>query len=92
MIRLNSYIKFVELVSYCFNLTYYTFIMMANFIVVFLLSFSITFAVDPCRFEYPGKVVIDLTTVAHSDGTAAFPDVIPASSPHFSMWSLYIKC
>ena len=43
-----------------------------NFIVVFLLSLSIAFAADPCRFEYPGKGVIDLTTLGHTDGTPAF--------------------
>ncbi len=48
--------------------------MMINFIVACALSFSIGFADDPCRFEYPGKGVIDLTTVGHTDGTAAFID------------------
>ncbi len=46
--------------------------MMIHFIIAFVLSFSIGFADDPCRFEYPGKCVIDLTTVGHTDGTAAF--------------------
>ena len=61
-------------------------VMMMKCIVIFFLSaFAIAFAVDPCRFEYPGKGVIDLTTAGHSDGTAAFVNQTPASSPYYSM-------
>lgn len=65
-------------------------IMMMNCIVVFFLSvFSIAFAVDPCRFEYSGKGVIDLTSVGHSDGTAAFVNQTTPSSPYYSTWILF---
>lgn len=45
-----------------------------TFIVVFILLFSVAFAVDPCRFEYPGNGVIDLTTLGRTDGKAAYAD------------------
>jgi hypothetical protein len=41
-------------------------------IVALVLSFSIAVESDPCRFEYPGKGVIDITTIGHSDGTTAY--------------------
>ena len=37
-------------------------------------------AEDPCRFEYASKGVVDLTSVGHKDGTAAFPDEGPVTS------------
>jgi hypothetical protein len=67
--------------------------MMIHFIIAFVLSFSIGFADDPCRFEYLGKGVIDLTTVGHIDGTVAFADrkETPTSSYRTSMM-FYLNC
>jgi hypothetical protein len=42
-----------------------------------------------CRFEYPGKGIIDLTTLGRGDGIAAFPDKIPPSGSNYSMLSLF---
>lgn len=45
-----------------------------TFTVVFILLFSVVFAVDPCRFEDPERGVIDLTTLGRTDGKAAYAD------------------
>jgi hypothetical protein len=65
--------------------------MMMNLIIVALiLSFSIAVESDPCRFEYPGKGVIDITTIGHSDGTAAFVNRVPASgTSNYSILMLF---
>ena len=55
-------------------------VVMLNLIVAFILSFSIAVAGDPCRFEYLGKGVIDITTLGHTDGTPAFPNRKPANA------------
>jgi hypothetical protein len=55
------------------------------FIFVFGLPFLTIFADDPCRFEYPGKGVIDLTSVGRTDGTPAFADRVPPLAPYYSM-------
>lgn len=53
---------------------------MLNLIVAFILPLSIVVADDPCRFEYPGKGVIDITTLGHTDGTPAFANRKPANA------------
>jgi len=40
----------------------------------FLLTVSVVFAADPCRFEHSELGVIDLTTLGRTDGIAAFAD------------------
>jgi hypothetical protein len=55
------------------------------FAIVFILSFSIAYAADPCRFEYPGKGVIDLTTLGRTDGQATYADRRPAKESGYSM-------
>ncbi|CAF0927207.1 unnamed protein product [Rotaria sp. Silwood1] len=38
---------------------------------------SLVIADDPCRFEYPAKGVIDLTSLGRTDGKPAYPDKLP---------------
>ncbi|UJR12774.1 hypothetical protein I4U23_016948 [Adineta vaga] len=38
---------------------------------------------DPCRFEYPGKGILDITTLGRTDGTAAYADRIPPRQPDY---------
>jgi hypothetical protein len=58
------------------------------FAIVSILSFSIAYAADPCRFEYPGKGVIDLTTLGRTDGQATYADRRPAKESGYSMFIL----
>ena len=62
---------------------------MTNFIVVFILLISIATADDPCRFEYPGKGVIDITTLGHTDGSAAFADQFTKPPSNYSIKILF---
>ncbi len=39
---------------------------------------------DPCRFEDKTKGVIDISSLGHTDGTAAFPDVVPSGPTNYS--------
>jgi len=55
-------------------------VMMLNLMIAFILSFSIAIADDPCRFEFPGKGVIDITTLGHIDGTPAFAHRKPVNA------------
>ena len=57
-------------------------------IAIFTLLLSLIIADDPCRFEYQGKGVIDLSSLASTDGKAAFPDVTPTIS---SNWCMYLS-
>ena len=58
---------------------------MINFIVTCALSFSIVFADDPCRFEYPGKGVIDLSFIGRTDEKAAYSDEPTRATSNSSM-------
>ena len=49
-------------------------------ICIFALLLSVTIADDPCRFEDPLKGVIDLTSLAATNGTAAYPNQMPSST------------
>ncbi len=60
------------------------------FIAVLTLLFSTICMSDPCRFEYPGKGVIDITTLGRTDGTAAYADRIPPRQPSYSMLILFL--
>jgi len=60
------------------------------FIAVLTLLFSTICMSDPCRFEYPGKGVIDITTLGRTDGTAAYADRIPSGQPSYSMLILFL--
>ena len=60
------------------------------FTVIFItLLFSAAFAVDPCRFEYPGRGVIDLTTLGRTDGKPAYADRLPTTASSYSMLILF---
>jgi len=52
----------------------------------FILSFSVVFAADPCRFEHAEKGVIDLTTLGHTDGTAKYADKDPGDADNFGIY------
>jgi hypothetical protein len=43
---------------------------------------------DPCRFQ-TGSGVIDITSLSHSDGKAAFPDVVPGGASNYSIYLLF---
>jgi hypothetical protein len=58
------------------------------FTVIFAISCSVIIADDPCRFEVPGKGVIDLSTLGLIDGRAAYPDKLPSGST-YSMLILF---
>ncbi len=58
------------------------------FTVILAVLSSLIIADDPCRYEYPGKGIIDLTTLGRGDGIAAFPDKISPSGSNYSMLSL----
>jgi len=55
-------------------------------IIVLIVSFAVAFAADPCRFEYPGKGVIDLTSLGRTDGKAAYADKQQAVQPVYSLF------
>jgi hypothetical protein len=57
--------------------------------VIFTLPFLAVFAVDPCRFEYPGKGVIDLTTLGRTDGKPTYADRLPTTGSDYSMLILF---
>jgi hypothetical protein len=63
---------------------------MMNLMVVFLLSFSIAVAQNPCRYEHAEKGVIDITTIGHSDGTPAFADRFRANVSNTTGYSMSI--
>ncbi|CAF1656613.1 unnamed protein product, partial [Adineta ricciae] len=47
-------------------------------LITFLILLYSTICIsDPCRFEYPGKGVIDITSLGRSDGKAAYADILP---------------
>ncbi len=92
------------MISSCFSLCYFLlyvyhfildqiFVMMmiraTIFTVVFTLSFAAIFADDPCRFEYPGKGVIDLTTLGRRDGKATYADRISSTGDGYSILTLF---
>jgi hypothetical protein len=60
------------------------------FIGVLTLLFSTICMSDPCRFEYPGKGVIDITTLGRTDGTAAYEDRVPSKPSGYSMLILFV--
>ncbi len=59
------------------------------FTVILAFLSSLIIADDPCRYEYPGKGIIDLTTLGRTDGIAAYPDKLPPSGSNYSMLSLF---
>jgi hypothetical protein len=60
------------------------------FIAVLILLFSTICMSDPCRFEHPGKGVIDITSLGRTDGTAAYADRIPSGQSTYSMLILFL--
>ena len=50
-------------------------------LVIFALLSPLLVAGDACRFEDSAKGVIDLTSLGHTDGTAAFSEKDPPSPP-----------
>lgn len=60
------------------------------FTIIFTLLFSIVIAADPCRFEYPGRGVIDLTTVGRTDGTAAFENATTTPGSGYRTYIYFI--
>jgi len=54
-------------------------------IIILAIIFPLIIADDPCSFQ-TGAGLIDLTSLAHTDGTPAFPDKIPAGAN----WSMYL--
>ena len=55
------------------------------FIVGSTLLLSTLCVSDPCRFEHPGKGVIDITTLGRTDGKAAYADKVPSAETNYSM-------
>lgn len=55
------------------------------FTVVSILLFSSGDTSDPCRFEYPGKGVIDITSLGRTDGKATYADRVPSTGTNYSM-------
>jgi hypothetical protein len=45
---------------------------------------------DSCRFEFPEKGVIDITTLGRTDGQAAFADRVPSGGTNYSMLNLFL--
>jgi hypothetical protein len=58
------------------------------FVVVFTISSPFIIAEDPCRFSHT-KGVIDLTSLAQTDGRPKYADQIPPSGPNYSMFTLF---
>jgi len=56
----------------------------------FLLTVSVVFAVDPCRFEDSELGVIDLTTLGRTDDTATYADIVAAGSGFGTLTSFYL--
>ena len=60
-------------------------IRLTHCIAVFALLSSLMAADDPCRFEDNAKGVIDLSSLGHTDGTAAFSEKNPPPPSDYSM-------
>ncbi len=45
---------------------------------------------DSCRFDYPGKGVIDITRLGRTDGQAAYADREPSGGSNYSMLNLFL--
>ena len=56
------------------------------FIAVLTLLFSTICMSDPCRFEYPGKGVIDLSFIGRTDEKAAYSDETTRAASNSSMF------
>jgi len=61
-----------------------------TFVIVFGVLSSSIIADDPCQFVHPSKGVIDLTSLARNDGTAAYPNVIPTPGTGYSTLILFL--
>jgi hypothetical protein len=58
--------------------------------IVFFAIFSLLISADdPCRFDSPGNGVIDISSLSHSDGKAAYPDRNPQTGGD---WSMRLLC
>ena len=57
--------------------------------IVFTLSFAAIFADDPCRFEYPGKGVIDLTILGRTDGKPTYDDRTTSTGDGYGIFILF---
>ena len=55
------------------------------FIATLTLLFSTICMCDPCRFEYPGKGVIDFSFIDRTDEKAAYSDEPTRAASNFSM-------
>jgi hypothetical protein len=69
--------------------------MMMSWLIIFAIIIavlsSLSIADDPCRFEDPSKGVIDLTSLARTDGKAAYPDVKPPVESYYSTFVLFFS-
>jgi len=59
-------------------------------IVIFVILSPLIIADDPCRFESAGNGIIDISSLSHTDGKAAFPDLTPQQGSGYSMCLLLI--
>jgi hypothetical protein len=59
------------------------------FTIIFAVLSSFITADDPCRFKDPLNGVIDLSSLAATDGKAAYLDKLPAISANYSTLILY---
>jgi len=58
--------------------------------VVLILSLSASlFADDPCRFDFPANGIIDLTSLARTNGTPAYADINSTTASHYSILILF---
>lgn len=60
------------------------------YINILAIIFPLIIANDPCRFQ-TNNGVIDISTLARTDGKAAFPNKIPAEASNYSMYLLSLS-
>jgi hypothetical protein len=60
-----------------------------TFTITFAVLSSLVIADNPCQFDFPAKGIIDLSSLARTNGTAAYPDLIPTSPSGWSMLILF---
>jgi hypothetical protein len=59
-------------------------------IVIFAILSPLIIADDPCRLVSKEKGVIDISSLSHANGKAAFPDMVPPTGSNYSMCLLFI--
>jgi hypothetical protein len=60
------------------------------FIITFAVLSPLIIAENSCRFEYPGKGIVDLTTLGRTDGNPKYRDVVPPDAFYSTLTLLFV--